>query len=338
MPAPKIAVIIPFFQRKSGVLARSLASVAAQNYAADSIYVLIVDDGSPLPAAQELRDHPAANGLDIRVIQQPNAGPNEARNTGLANLAPGTELVAYLDSDDEWIGDHLARAVHAISSGYSAYFANLFHLGDSTNEYDKAKRVNHSDHPAIGSDPSLRAYQGDMVHQISTANIIFMPTLVISVPALGSARFPQAHRHGGGDYLYWMDLITHGARFAYSTVAEVRCGDGINMWYGSGWGTDGLAMRIVDEARFRRKVLHTYAKSEATKLSLRRRLAELQTGMLQDMVHRMRHRKKINWKTVSLFFRENPPSWGMLKHGLGVAKSAMGLSPNQTTSSTGKPP
>lgn len=305
MPAPKIAVIIPFFQRRSGVLARSLASIAAQNYASDSIYVLIVDDGSPLPAAQELRDHPPAVGLDIRVIQQPNAGPNEARNTGLANLAPGTELVAYLDSDDEWIGDHLARAVRAISSGYSAYFANLFHLGDSIDEYDKAKRVTHADHRAIGPDPTLRAYQGDMVHQISTANIIFMPTLVISVPALGLARFPKAHRHGGGDYLYWMDLISHGARFAYSTVAEVRCGDGINMWYGSGWGTDGLAMRIVDEARFRKTVLNKYAKAEATKYSLRNRLAELQVGMIQDVVHRLRQRKKVDWRVVRIFLNEN---------------------------------
>ena len=311
MHALKIAVVIPFFQRSSGVLARALASIAAQHYSPDALHVLIIDDGSPLSAEQELRDHPPAAEMQIRVLRQANAGPNEARNTGLTHVPPDTHLIAYLDSDDEWVGDHLARAARALSLGYTAYFTNLFHLGDSTNEFDKAKRVRHEDHLMVDGDPTLRAYQGDMVHQIATANIIFMPSLVISAASLGAARFPQAHRHGGGDYLYWMDLIVHGARFVYSTQAEVRCGEGINMWYGSGWGTDRLAMRIVDEARFRRKVLHVYARTNATKASLRKRLAELQTGMVQDIVHRARHGKSTHWKTVFIYFRENPPNFSM---------------------------
>ncbi|MCX2865008.1 glycosyltransferase family A protein [Paucibacter sp. PLA-PC-4] len=323
MAHPKIAVIIPFFQRKTGVLARSLASIAAQAYPSESLYVLVVDDGSPCPAVQELRDHPPAASLRITVLHQANAGPNEARNTALAGLEPDTDLVAYLDSDDEWIGDHLARAVRALNAGYSAYFANLFHLGDSTNEFDKAKRVRHEDHPSVADDPSLRAYQGDMVHQIATANIIFMPSLVIRVDALGKARFPLAHRHGGGDYLYWMDLIRHGARFVYSTEPEVRCGQGINMWYGSGWGTDGLAMRIVDEARFRRKVLEQHARTEDTKRSLRQRLAELQSGMLQDVVHRLRHRKPVRWQTVRLFYHENPLSLAALKQLFSILRAKL---------------
>lgn len=320
---PKIAVIIPFFQRASGVLARSLASIAAQPYPKDRLYVLVIDDGSPLSAEEELVAHPVDPGLRIRVLHQANAGPNEARNTGLKNLEPDTELVAYLDSDDEWIGDHLNRAVKALGSGRSAYFANLFHLGDSTNEFDKAKRVRHADHPALGDDPTLRGFVGDMVHQISTANIIFMPSLVIDVAKLGAARFPNGHRHGGGDYLYWMDLIAHGASFAYSTEAEVRCGQGINMWYGSGWGTDGLSKRILDEARFRRRVLREYAKAPATKESLRSRLAELQSGMLQDVAYRMRRRKPVQWDTVRTFFSENPPTLGMVRHFAGVVASKL---------------
>ena len=302
----KIAVVIPFFQRKTGILARAIASIAAQRYPTERLYVLVIDDGSPVPAAKELTDHPPADGLRLIVLHQNNAGPNEARNTGLAALEPDTDLVAFLDSDDEWIGDHLARAVSVLSNGFNAYFANLFHLGDSTNEFEKAKRIRHADHPAIGDDATLRSYQGDMVHQIATANVIFMPSLVIDVAALGKARFPKSHRHGGGDYLYWMDLITHGARFAYSTEAEVRCGQGINMWYANGWGTDGLAMRIVDEARFRRRVLNDYARTEATKDRLRQRLSELNAGMLQDVAHRLRMRKPVRWATVRLFFAENP--------------------------------
>lgn len=312
MSMPKIAVIIPYFQRESGILHRALRSIAAQQYPAASLYVLIVDDGSPVEAEEELRRAPAPDGLRIRVIRQANAGPNEARNCGLQQLEPGTELVAYLDSDDEWIGRHLARAVSALAAGHTAYFANLFHLADNIDEYQKAKRVDPAAHPMVGGDPTLRAYQGDMVHQIATANIIFMPSLVISVAALGAARFPQGHRHGGGDYLYWMELIRHGARFVFSTEAEVRCGSGINMWYGSGWGTDGLALRLLDESRFRRRVLLQYAQASATKDSLRARLADLQAGMLQDVVYRLRRRKPVNWQVVRTFFRANPPSLAML--------------------------
>ena len=306
MSTPTIAVIIPFFQRESGILSKALASIANQNCLGDDLYVMVVDDCSPIPVATELQTCPPPAGLRIKVLQQPkNSGPNEARNAGLQNLEPGTQIVAYLDSDDAWEGDHLARAVRVLASGYSAYFANLYHLGDTVNEFEKAKRVHPEDHPMIGDDPTLRAYQGDMVHQISTANIIFMPSLVIDVAALGGARFPLAHRHGGGDYLYWMDLIQHGAKFAFSTLPEVRCGSGINMWYGSGWGTDGLAMRIVDEARFRRTVLTKYANAVATKDSLRNRLAELQVNMIQDVAHRLRRRKKVEWEVIRIFFHEN---------------------------------
>lgn len=305
MSTPTIGIIIPFFQRETGILGKALASIANQNYPSDALYVIVVDDSSPIPASTELQACPPPPGLRIKVIQQANAGPNEARNTGLQNLEPATQLVAYLDSDDEWIGEHLARAVSALASGFSAYFANLFHLGDTVNEFEKAKRVHPADHPMVGNDPTLRAYQGDMVHQIATANIIFMPSLVIDAAALGHARFPMAHRHGGGDYLYWMDLIHHGAKFAFSTVPEVHCGQGINMWYASGWGTEGYAMRIVDEARFRKTVLNKYAKTEATKDSLRNRLAELQVGMIQDVLHRLRRRKKVDWKVLRVFFSEN---------------------------------
>lgn len=304
----KIAVIIPFFQRESGILDRALRSICNQNYPNDFIYVIVVDDGSPISAIDELASYPLPNGLRVNVIRKENSGPNEARNTGLENLDKDTDLVAYLDSDDEWIGEHLNRAIKVISNGYSAYFANLYHLGDIEPEFEKAKRVQPAEHPAIANDPSLREYIGDMVHQISTANIIFMPSLIIDVRVLGNARFPQAHRHGGGDYLYWMDLIQHGARFAFSTLPEVRCGRGINMWYGSGWGTDGLAKRILDESRFRKTVLTKYAKTNETKKALQGRLAELHVLLMQDIVHRVRHGKSINWRVFSDFHKEIKPN------------------------------
>lgn len=308
MNPPKIAVIIPFFQRETGILHRALQSIRNQCYPDDSLYVIVIDDGSPITAAEELERYQSPDDLRVKVIRKENSGPNEARNTGLENLEPDTEIIAYLDSDDEWISNHLVHAVTALQAGYSAYFANLYHLGDTVPEFEKAKRVDPEAHPIVANDVSLRQYVGDMVHQISTANIIFMPSLVIDAKSLGKARFPLAHRHGGGDYLYWMDMIQHGARFVFSTQPEVRCGRGINMWYGSGWGTDGLGKRILDEARFRRTVLDKYAKNPQTKETLSLRLVDLYLLLLQDIVHRLRRRKTVDWGLLRYFHSEIRPS------------------------------
>lgn len=308
MPAselPKVTVIIPFFQREHGILALALKSIAAQHYPAEQIEVIVVDDGSPISGEEEIHQC-AGYGLNIRVIRQQNAGPNEARNKGLEAISPDTDCIAYLDSDDEWSGEHLLRAVTALKSGVNAYFANLIHLGDTQGEFEKARRVKPEDHPQLADDPSIRLYQGDMAAQIVTANIIFMPTLVISAAELSRARFPLAHRHGGGDYLYWLALIAEGAIFAFSTQVEVRCGRGINMWYANGWGTDGFAKRTLDEARFRRKALDQHITNQQARSALERRICELQTGILLDSLHRLLRRKRPDWEAVSSLFRDNP--------------------------------
>ena len=88
MSTPTIAVIIPFFQRQPGILGRALASIVNQNYPADSIYVLIIDDGSPISPVKEWEVCPPPSGLRIKVLHQANAGPNEAADSMLARSKP----------------------------------------------------------------------------------------------------------------------------------------------------------------------------------------------------------------------------------------------------------
>lgn len=312
--APRIDIIIPFFQREKGILHRALNSIAEQDYPISALRVIIIDDGSPVPAENELSEFPASPALQIRILKQCNVGPNEARSNGLDHVDPNAKYIAYLDSDDAWTSNHLQRAVKALSHGYTAYFSNLVHLGADAPTYERSKHVIPEEHPSVAGDPTLREYQGDMMHQIVTANIIFMPSLVIDAKALGHVRFTKAHRHGGGDYLYWLSLIASGnARFAFSTKPEVDCGSGINMWYSSGWGTNGFAKRILDEARFRYTALSHYIKNDNTRYLLKKRIAELQVLFLQDIVHRIRTHKKIDWQTSMIMLKEHPPSLLSLK-------------------------
>jgi succinoglycan biosynthesis protein ExoW len=321
---PRIDIVIPFFQREQGILSRSISSIAAQSYPHDALRVIIVDDGSPVSAEEEFGSQPPPQSLRIDILKQQNAGPNEARSLGLDHIDPQAKYVAYLDSDDTWTEGHLRHAVLGLSAGYTAYFANLVHLGADAPTFEKSGYVIPGNHPIVAADPSLHEYRGDMLHQIVTENIIFMPSLVIDKDALGHVRFPKAHRHGGGDYLYWLALIDSGnARFVFSTKPEVICGSGINMWYGSGWGTDGLAKRILDEARYRSVALTRYVKKEETRQMLKARIGELQTLFLQDIAHRVRARKKIDWRTTSRMFREHPPTLAMFKLLAGRAYASL---------------
>lgn len=288
---PFITVIIPFFQRKSGILAGALTSVLAQSIEPLVLEVIVVDDGSPVKANEELdafkTQYPLAR---IRILNQSNSGPNTARNTALANISPETELVAFLDSDDAWSPNHLERANWALrtSTNFNAYFSNLRHLGaEGPPEFERAKRIALDHHPMIfESDESIRAFNGDMTDQIMRANTIFMPTLVIKKELFG-VRFDDGFRHGGGDYIYWLKLIQGGAKFCFSTVVEVQCGSGINMWYSNGWGSDGYLKRLAGESEFRLRALEHYITNTHTKMLVETQLRELRRTVVFDALHRL---------------------------------------------------
>lgn len=93
-----ITVVIPAYNREDTV-ARAVLSALGQDPRPPS-EVLVVDDGS--------RDRTAevASWAGARVITQANAGEGGARNSGLR--AAGSRWVAFLDSDDQWLPNHLA--------------------------------------------------------------------------------------------------------------------------------------------------------------------------------------------------------------------------------------
>jgi glycosyltransferase involved in cell wall biosynthesis len=93
-------VIVPAYQR-SAVISRAIASARAQTRPPAEI--LVVDDGSSDGTAE------AAARLGARVVRHgTNRGTAAARNTGTE--AATQPWLALLDSDDEWLPDHLATA------------------------------------------------------------------------------------------------------------------------------------------------------------------------------------------------------------------------------------
>src|SRR4051812_39010298 len=105
-----ISVIIPFYQRSHGLLTRTVQSVLNQTTTVPW-HIIVVDDGSPINAETELMPLRAALNGRLTLIHQANAGAASARNRALDNVCPGTDIVAFLDSDDVWEEGHLDRAV-----------------------------------------------------------------------------------------------------------------------------------------------------------------------------------------------------------------------------------
>jgi glycosyltransferase involved in cell wall biosynthesis len=107
-PAPLVSVVIPAYN-PGRMLAAAVESVRAQTLA--DWEIVVVDDRSPEDVAAALG--PLLDEPRLRLVRHAvNGGPTAARNTGMAE-ARG-RFVAFLDADDSWQPEKLARQLQAV--------------------------------------------------------------------------------------------------------------------------------------------------------------------------------------------------------------------------------
>lgn len=99
---PSVSVVIPAYNA-AGMVADCLNSVLAQSY--KGFEIILVNDGSPDTEALEYALRPFGSG--VCYVKQTNRGPSAARNAGI--LRARGKYVAFLDSDDTWLPDHLGE-------------------------------------------------------------------------------------------------------------------------------------------------------------------------------------------------------------------------------------
>ena len=105
---PSVSVIIPHLNQH-GSLARCLTSLAVQNYPANLVEIIVVDNGSSAPCDEIVSQFKGA-----RTLHEPAPGPGLARNTGVASASH--ELLAFIDADCRADGGWISAAVTALSA------------------------------------------------------------------------------------------------------------------------------------------------------------------------------------------------------------------------------
>lgn len=287
-PGAEITVVIPYFQRERGILARALCSVMAQTGNLD-VRIVVVDDESPLSAKSEVGKLAASARFPVEVIRRPNGGPGAARNSGLDSLplGPGTRYVAFLDSDDQWCPTHLVNAKTALEAGFDAYFSDHMQLNAEISSFNRRRHLIMSEHPVIAGATHLHGYVGDMFTQIISGNVIGTSTVVYRFDRFRDVRFRPEMRTAGEDYLFWMDLAVAGARFAFSEQVEANYGRGVNVYSGVQWGSVELLWRIHYEMKYRSfSASHYHLDEEQIALISARRLA-LRNEFAKACLHRL---------------------------------------------------
>ena len=126
--SPTVSVVIPTYNRVH-CLPRSLESVLRQTF--EDIEVIVVDDCSTDDTQAYLK---SIADPRLRILRhEVNKGGSAARNTGIA--AARAELIAFQDSDDEWLVTKLARQMEEYrkvnSPEYGAVYCGKVTYGEA---------------------------------------------------------------------------------------------------------------------------------------------------------------------------------------------------------------
>lgn len=266
----KISVVIPYFQRDPGILRRALASIAKQSVRAE-IDVIVVDDASPLPPQDEIDAAGVPNAIPVRVVKVANGGPGAARNVGIEiAISAGAHFIAFLDSDDEWLPDHLNDAMGALASGASFYFCDNRRVSDEIvddavtfeanwpgrRQISSITPISEEDGlyrmpPLIAFDEFLKAYLGQT------------STVVYRASTHASARFSAALRGAGEDHMMWLQMARASTGVCFSVKANVVCGEGLNLYFSAfDWALPATRNRLGYLSLFYSMVMNQFPLTE----------------------------------------------------------------------------
>jgi succinoglycan biosynthesis protein ExoW len=273
--------------------------------------VIVVDDGSPLPAEQEIGDLlPAYPSL--RIVQQPNAGPGAARNRGLELVKPDTEIVAFIDSDDCWEEGYLAAALEGLGQGCDLFFANSRRFGAEGTRFDwshsSGRHLHPEAHTAIDLERGLYRFEGDFFDfAVHRSGIISTSTLAYRYASHPQLRF-NAQLYNGQDRFFKLQLAKVARRVAFSTRVCAVEGQGINIFDSSKWGSEKSLNLLFNYIRLSRMILEKIELSPPQRDFVRAQLAQSRQDLAGTVLHLLRSGTPIQPGLLRRTFAADPAS------------------------------
>ncbi len=206
--APRVSIVIPSY-KTAHLIAACLDSVFAQTF--KDFEAIVVNDGSPDTAELEKALEPYLDR--IVYIKQANKRAAGARNTAIAR-ARG-EFLAFLDSDDTWLPNHLESQMKQFEAdpGLGLVYANAVLIGDPTRHIEFMARC-----PSAGE----AGFESLVVErcQIPVSTVVARKAAIVKAGGFdeGLARCD--------DYDMWVRTAFYGGKVGYNRQVQARLADG----------------------------------------------------------------------------------------------------------------
>lgn len=182
---PVVSVITPVWNA-AATLTETVASVRAQTW--PDWEMLLIDDGST-DESPALAAALAAADPRIRTLALPeNRGAAAARNAGIR--AARGRFIAFLDADDRWRPEKLARQLDFIAAGgHALVFASY-------------QRMDEAGRPGAVVPAPARVTRAELLH----GNVIGCLTAIYDTAVFGKVEMPDIRRRQ--DYGLWLTLLS----------------------------------------------------------------------------------------------------------------------------------
>ena len=189
--AAPVSVVIPAYNA-ARFLPDALDSVGAQTL--PPAEVLVIDDGSTDATGALAQSHP----VGARLIRQANAGSAAARNRGLH--AATARYVAFLDADDVWEPDKLARQLAALAASGAAWaYTDAWWIGADGERHGRWGTT----HPSPSGNVAAALLRGNFVVQSS---VVAERAALLVVGGIPETR--PGHASISEDWGLWLRLAT----------------------------------------------------------------------------------------------------------------------------------
>lgn len=184
-----VSVIIPVYNREN-MIGIAIESVLSQSYS--NLELIVVDDGSTDKTKDVIRSF---KDIRISLIEANHNGAYAARNIGIEN-AKG-EYIAFLDSDDIWLPEKLAKQVAVARRKEEGFvFTNGFVLMENNNEY----RMN----IFLTADRDICG--GKCYTELLRHNFIATSSVILSRNIIDNVGYFIAENRGVLDYDMWLRI------------------------------------------------------------------------------------------------------------------------------------